>query len=158
MNILVDYAFEIVAIVIAGLALIAAERAIRISKQALQLTKNTGLVTLRMRAQEVTSEAERSLLALQGDCRQACEQWEDYYRKQRPMMSLGIFERPKELKSIHMLERTGRTLLQEVFEQAPTQEVSDEKKFENFIGVAKTNSLQIERLRLQLEAPRPFPH
>lgn len=158
MNIVADYTFEIIAILIAAVALISAERAIRISKHALQVTQNSNLVALRLRVKEVISDAERSFLNLQTECQRTSEQWEHHHRKQRPLMSLSMFERPKEIQDVRAIERSGHTLLQGLMEEAPKLEADDEPQLERFIGLAKTKALQIERLRLRLESPRPFPH
>ena len=73
------------------------------------------------------------------------------------MMSLRAFERPKEIQGINLLERSGHALLREIVEKVPTQDAGDEANLERFIGFAKAKAVQIERLRLQLEVPRPFP-
>lgn len=158
MDVFAGYGFEIATTVIAVSALISAERAIRIAKHALQLTKETNLLSLRLRMKEVIAYAERSFFNLQTECQKTREQWERHHNSQRPLMSLGMFERPKEIQSIFALERSGSTFLRELIEEAPTQETRDEARLEQFVGIAKARSLQIERLILQLESPRPFSH
>lgn len=160
MDVIAEYAFEIVAILIAAAAWFTAVRSNRISKHALQVTKDSNLVALRLRVREVIADAERSFLSLQTECQKTREQWEHHLAKQRPMMSLGLgmFEKPKELQGVSALERNGSLLLRQLMDESPTPEADDEPKLERFIGLAKTKSLQIERLRLQLESPRPFPH
>ncbi|NJS40111.1 MAG: hypothetical protein HC783_15100 [Rhodobacteraceae bacterium] len=156
MDIVVDYAFEIIAILIAAAALISAERAIRISRHALLLTKGSNLVALRLRANEAISDAERSFINLQTECQKTRDQWESHHAKLHPPMSLGIFKKPKEIQNVWSIERSGSALLRQLAEESPTQEVEDEARLERFIGLAKATTLQIERLQVQLEFPRPF--
>ena len=165
MNIFEDYGFEIATIIIAIFALISAERAIRIAKAALKATRDSNLVALRIRLKESLFDAERSFLTLQSDCQRIREQWEMHHSKHSSRMGgafssmrLGIFDSPKEIQDVLTLERNGRMLLAELRNAAPSAEADEEPKLERFIGIARGKSLEIERLRLRLEQPRPFPH
>ncbi|MFO1201021.1 MAG: hypothetical protein U1E58_00080 [Tabrizicola sp.] len=156
MNIVVDYAFEMIALFIAAAALISAERAIRISRHALRVTKDSNLTTLRLRVKESLADAERSLLTLKAECQKAREQWEQHVNKHYPPIRLGFYHQPEEIDSILKVERTGSTLLRELISEAPTDDSEDELTLEQFIGSAKSKCLQIEKLRLRLEAPKPL--
>lgn len=157
MSVLVEYVFQIATVILAAAALVSAERAIRISRYALQSTKEASLVSLRVMVREAIADAESSFLRLQGDCQTAQGQWEAYERKHFPPMRSNFFDRP-EVEKVKKIEHQGRLLLRELLNETSVSEVDDEPTLERFIGTARTKSVDIERLRLQVEAPRPFPH
>ncbi len=154
-DLLADYGFEIATTMIAVLALISAERAIKIAKHALLFTKDASLLSLRLNAREAIGDAERSYLALKLECQRIRDQWEHHQKRTLPPLGRHMFETPKEIQDINTVERTGNTLLRELLAEAPNQEAIDQVKLEKFIGLAKAKSLQIEGLRLQLCSPAP---
>ena len=151
-----DYAFETTSTLIALAALIYAIRANRNSEVAIEVAKQSAVSELRLRAKESLAEAEKALLVLQTSCQSSREQWENHYRKHYPPLGSRMFEKPSELQSISVLERSGATLLRQLRETAPAEDTQDTLALERFIGSAHAQAMQIARLQLQIDSPRPI--
>lgn len=156
MSDIADYAFQLTSILIAAAALVYAVRANRNSEVAIEVARQTSVSELRLRVKESLADAERSVLALQSACQGSREQWENHFRKHGPVLGSSMFKKPPEVESISNLERLGRSLLTKLRDAAPAEETADTVTLERFIGSAQATSLEIARLQLQIDGPRPL--
>lgn len=151
------HAFEVISMLIAGAALIYAALAFKAAKHAIQATKDSDMTALRVKVLDGTSEAERSFLKLQDACQTTRDLWERHIDIHYPVLGSG-FERPKETRHIAELEREGSKLLRELINPASIAGKAGTVDLEGYIRHAQAASVQIERLKLRLEAPKPLRH
>lgn len=151
---------EIVSTLIAAAALVYAALAFSASKQALKITRDSDTTAMRVKVQDGLSHAERSFLLLQEACQTTQRDWENHNRQHFPTMgsNLGrsMFGESDETRHILGIERAGSQVLRELMAKVPDPDVLDAPELETLIRKAQSTSMQIERLKLGLEGPRPL--
>ncbi len=162
MEFVVQNAFEIVSILISAGALLYAALAFSTSKQAIEATKNSDITALQVKVQDGISDAKRSFLSLQEACLLTRREWENHKNKHFPTLgsNLGrsMFAEPEETQHISNIERTGSKALHELLASVPDSDAPASSELHQFIARAQSASMQIERLKLGLEGPKPFRH
>jgi len=156
-SIVMQHAFEAVSMFISGVALVYAALAFKAAKHAIQATRDSDMTALRVKVMDGISEAERGFLKLQKSCQMTRDHWEKHLDEHYPTFGRG-FEPPKETRHIADLERTGRKLLGELIDRSPITGKEDALNLEDYIRHAQFTSVQIERLNLSLEMPKPLGH
>ncbi len=146
-------AFEVISLLIAAAALVYAALAFRAAKHAVRATKDSDLTALRVKMLDGISDARRSLIRLHEACQATRNQWEDMNGRHFPVLGNGLGFR-SETDHIGELETAGTRLLDELSALAPKAETSKAADIEAFIARAQSASVQIERLKFKLEAPR----
>lgn len=150
-----DHPFEITTTLISISALVYGARAVTTAKQAMQAAKDSDLTSMRVKAQDEYSAAERSFHKLQEACQLTMDQWNEHLRKQRAPLSSTRGPTP-EMQRNAQLEHAGRKFLNELKDAMPIIGNKTAGDFERHIREAQEVAMKIERLRLQLEAPQPF--
>ena len=162
MEFVVQNAFEIVSILISAGALVYAALAFSTSKQAIKAAKDSDITALQVKVQDGISDARRSFLSLQEACLLTRREWEIHKSKHFPSFgsNLGrsMFAEPEETQHISNIERIGSKALSELLASVPSSEAPVASDLHQFISRAQSASMQIERLKLGLEGPKPLRH
>lgn len=162
MEFIVQNAFEIVSILISAGALLYAALAFSTSKQAIKAAKDSDITALQVKAQDGISEAKRSFLSLQEACLLTRRQWENHKSKHYPTLGSkfgrSMFAEPEDTRHISNIERTGSKALNDLLASVPKSEAPAPSELHQFIARAQSASMQIERLKLGLEGPKPLRH
>lgn len=162
MEFVVRNAFEIVSILISAGALLYAALAFNTSKQAIKATKDSDITALQVKVQDGISDAKRSFLSLQEACLLTRREWENHKSKHFPALgsNLGrsMFAEPEETQHISNIERIGTKALNELLASIPKSDAPASSELHQFIARAQSASMQIERLKLGLEGPKPLRH
>ena len=148
-----QHAFEAILLFFAAAALVYAALAFKAAKHAIQATKESDLTALRVKIQDGILDARRSLIRLHEACRATRLQWEDNHERRRPVLGDGCAFR-SETNNIRELECMGTNLLKELAALAPEAATSNVDEIEAFIARAQAASVQIERLKFELEVPK----
>lgn len=147
--------FELSSLLLAVAALILAALAFRVAKQAIEATKDSDRMALRVRAQEGLANARRSFLSLQAACRATREQWEVHHDRHRMTIGPQDFRRADTLH-IAEVENEGRKLLHMLTQGVPEIGVMLPDAFEAYIERTDHTALEIERLSFRLSSPKPL--
>lgn len=150
-----QHAFEAISILIAAAALVYAALAFKAAKQAVQATRDSDMTALRVKVQDGISGAARSLLKLQKACQSTRDGWKKHRNKRYPTLGNGL-GRADETRHIGEIERAGSKLLRELHSSAPKTGKENAVDLEGFTKKAHSASVQIERLKFGLEAPKPL--
>ncbi|KII17711.1 hypothetical protein [Phaeobacter sp. S60] len=162
MEFVVQNAFDILSILISAGALLYAALAFRTSKQAIKAARDSDITALQVKAQDSILDAKRSMLILQEACLQTRQEWDRHKTQHFPALGRNLarsmFAEPKETQHIGTIECTGLKTLEELLASTPEPDALSPSELHRFIARAHSASTQIERLKLDLEGPKPLRH
>lgn len=145
--------FEVASLLFAAAALYYAALAFRVAKRALLTAQESDIVTLKLKAHEGRTQAERSFLSLQTACHDMRSQWDVHHGSHFPKLGTQDWRRD-DTRHITEIENEGRKLLQPLAVNLSELGALNVAELEDYIQRANQSAVRIEQLTFRLSPPK----